>query len=89
MFDENPARDVRGVFLDISKAFDKVWHDGPIFKLKAYDIEGKLPSLLENYLQNREQNSCFKWTNISVEKNKFWSSTRISIRTSIIFDLHK
>ena len=27
-FDENPTADVRGVFLDISKAFDKVWHDG-------------------------------------------------------------
>ena len=27
-FDENPTVDVRGVFLDISKAFDKVWHDG-------------------------------------------------------------
>ena len=26
--------EVRGVFLDISKAFDKVWHDGIISKLK-------------------------------------------------------
>ena len=41
-FDENPTVDVRGVFLDISKAFDKVWHDGLIFKLKSYDIEGEL-----------------------------------------------
>ena len=27
-FDSNPPVDVRGVFLDISKAFDKVWHKG-------------------------------------------------------------
>ena len=26
--------EVRGVFLDISKAFDKVWHDDLIFKLE-------------------------------------------------------
>ena len=38
-----------------SKAFDKVWHVGLIFKLKAYGIEGELLSLFENYLQNREQ----------------------------------
>ena len=39
--DENPTVDVRGV-LDISKAFDKVWHDGIIFKFKAYGVEGDL-----------------------------------------------
>ena len=54
-FDENRTVDVIGVFLDISKAFDKVWHDGIIFKLKAYSVEGELLSLLNNYLENREQ----------------------------------
>ena len=54
-FDETPTRDVRDVFLDISKAFNKAWHDGLIFKLKAYGIEGELLSLLEDYLQNCEQ----------------------------------
>ena len=37
------------------KAFDKVWHDSLIFKLKSYGIEGKLLLLHENYLHNREQ----------------------------------
>ena len=46
-FDENPTVDVREVFLDISKAFDKVWHDGIIFKLKSYGVEGELLSLLK------------------------------------------
>ena len=53
--DCNPPEDVRGVFLDISKAFDKVWHQGLIFKLKAYGVEGKLIMLLENYLKERKQ----------------------------------
>ena len=26
LFDESPTIDVRGIFLDISKAFDKVWY---------------------------------------------------------------
>ena len=47
-FDENPTVDARGVFLDLSKAFDKVWHDGIIFKLKAYGVKGELLSLLKN-----------------------------------------
>ena len=54
-FDNNPADDVRSLFLDISKAFDKVCHIGLLFKLKAYGVDGELLSLLENYLENRTQ----------------------------------
>ena len=46
---------MRGIFLDISKAFDKVWHDGLLFKLKTYGVEGDLLLLLKNYLKNRKQ----------------------------------
>ena len=48
--------EVRGVFLDISKAFDKVWHDGIIFKLEQNDIS-------ENYT-----NFCMsiEWTSLFV-----------------------
>ena len=43
------------IFCDISKAFDRVWHKGLIFKLKQYGILGKLISWLNNYLYNRSQ----------------------------------
>ena len=39
-FEELPSRETRAVFLDISKAFDKVWHDGLLFKLTNYGISG-------------------------------------------------
>ena len=54
-FDCNPPTNIRGTFLDISKAFDKVWHEGLIFKLKTYGAEGNLLMLLENYLTDRQQ----------------------------------
>ena len=41
--------DIRVVFLDILKAFDKVWHDGIMFKLEQSAISGKLCKLLHNF----------------------------------------
>ena len=43
------------VFLDVSKAFDKVWHEGFIHKLKCIGIGGNLLKWLESYLHNRRQ----------------------------------
>ena len=47
--------EVRGVFLDISKAFDKVWYKGIIFKLKQNSTSGKLFSVLFDFLKDRNQ----------------------------------
>ena len=55
------------MFLDISKTFDKVWHDGLIFKLKTYGVEGKL-IMLENYLKHRNQRVDLNGLNSSWKK---------------------
>ena len=51
---ENHA-ETRAAFLDMSKAFDKVWHKGLLFKLKQNGISGNLLQMIESYLTNRKQ----------------------------------
>ena len=46
--------EVRGVLLDISKAFDKVWHEGLIYKLQQNGISGELMNVLIDFLNNRK-----------------------------------
>ena len=60
---------MRGVLLDISKAFNKVWHKGLIYKLKQNGISGKLLNLIIDFLSNRKQRVVLNgkyssWTNI-------------------------
>ena len=45
--------EVRGVFLDISTAFDKVWHEGLIYKLQQNGISGELLNILIDFLNSR------------------------------------
>ena len=54
-FDCNPPLDVRTVYLDISKAFDRVWHDGLIYKLKRCGVSGQLLLLIQSFLKDRKQ----------------------------------
>jgi len=61
---------IRMVFGDISKAFDKVWHRGLIYKLRMVGVRGKLLAWLSNYLDNRQQRvviqgSTSQWKRVS------------------------
>ena len=49
------GKKVRAVFLDISKAFDRVSHKGLIQKLNSLGIKGRLLDWLTSYLTNRRQ----------------------------------
>ena len=43
------------IFCDISKAFDRVWHKGLLFKLQQLGIAGQLLKWIANYLEDRQQ----------------------------------
>ena len=47
-FDE--GHEFRSVFLEISKAFDKIWHGGIVFKLTQNGISESLLKLFRNFL---------------------------------------
>ena len=46
---------MHGVFLDVSSAFDKVWHRGLLAKLFQAGIEENFYELMSSYLMNRKQ----------------------------------
>ena len=61
--------DTRSVFLDISKGFDKVWHEGLFFKLKQNGISGNLLNVITDFLYQRKQRVVLNgqhssWTNV-------------------------
>ena len=41
------------LFFDVAKAFDRVWHEGLLFKLHHFDVPNKLIRLLHSYLTGR------------------------------------
>ena len=40
------------VFCDLSKVFDRVWHDGLLFELQSYGINGNILQWFKDYLYN-------------------------------------
>ena len=50
----NSGKEVRVVFCDISKAFDRVWHKGLLCKLKAASITGTFLDWFKDYLIGRK-----------------------------------
>ena len=56
--------DRRAMFLDISKAFDRVWHLG-LYKLKQNGISGNLLETLTDFLKDRKQRDVLNGQNSS------------------------
>ena len=53
-FNKTFNRTTWAVALDISKAFDRVWHGGLLHKFKSHGISSQIFSLISSFLSNRE-----------------------------------
>ena len=63
-------KEVRVVFLDISKAFDRVWHRGLLTKLTEVGFSENMTDWFHSYFSNRQQRVCIRgvtssWQNIN------------------------
>ena len=89
-FDNNPAVDVRGVFLDFLTSQKPLIKSGTL----PFYSNQKLMALMVSYFLCRKtilknvNKEFFKCSDFWVEENKCWSSTRIGIGFSFAFNLH-
>ena len=65
-FEEFPSRGTCAVFLDISKAFYKGWHEGLLLKHESNGFTGSLTALIKAFLTDRCQHvvlngKCSNW----------------------------
>ena len=72
--DYNPTLETRAVFLDISKAFDKVWHKGLLFKLESMGISDDFLNLRESFLSEKFQRVLLNG------QSSIWASITAGIR---------
>ena len=49
------GKNVAMVFLDISRAFDRVWHKGLLYKLQCFGVGGVLLKWLSDYMSDHSQ----------------------------------
>ena len=49
------GEEVRAIYLDISKAFDKIWHRGLLHKLRAFGFKNEMLAWFKSYLTDRGQ----------------------------------
>ena len=88
-FEEFHSRETRAVFFDISKAFDKAWLDGLLFKLKSYGISGCLFTVIKDFLNNHHQRVFFEWKELYLVPYNSWGTSRLCARSLAFLDIHK
>ena len=87
-FEDFPSCETRAICLDISKAFDNVWHEGLVFKLKTYGISGLLLALMVSYLSNRQQRVVLDGKTSVWSYYNSGSTSRINAGTTFLYGVY-
>ena len=75
------GEEVRTIFCDISKAFDRVWHNGLLFKLKSAGVSESLLTWFSDYLNDRKQRFILPGASSS------WTSVKAGVPQGLILGL--
>ena len=87
ILDSNKAVDM--IYLDFSKAFDKVPHKRLLKKLWGYGIRGKVHSWIKKFFVRKITKSSNKWEKLRFSESDKWNSARKCVRPYIISSIYQ
>ena len=83
------GKEIDGIYLDFSKAFDSVLHRKLLYKLGLFGIYGPLHSWFSDYLTSRSQRCDRRRCLVLLDTSKIWCSPRKHPRSIPFLDLYK
>lgn len=71
------------IYMDMSKAFDRVDHNILLRKLYAYGVRGNAYNLIKSYLSNRQQITEIKKVNIATKTEEIYASNSRTVELGV------
>ena len=78
-----------GLFLDVSSAFDKVWHKGLLAKLSQAGVDDMFYDIISSYLENRKQIVVVDGKKVRYFRYQSRGPPRLKIGSPAIFDIYE
>ena len=83
------SKQTMAIWIDLQTAFDKVWTDGLLLKLKKCRIGGKMYKWIKSYLHNRRTRVTIDSAKSKKNSPQTWSATRRCPVSNPLPNLHQ